>query len=147
MDRFVVRAKRLPVTGEELASRKRPAASAFPRLEAEVDDTLGKQPHKADDRRNLSDDTNVQDSPAEQNKPHSTLYKSLDLAFPTIKSSSLQWKKILMDNLDLDYTLLFPREVADGLVRVFEDELDYFTGDLAKIQIFGRWHNIPRKQV
>lgn len=86
-------------------------------------------------------------NPAEMNKSGSSyLYKGLDLTFPTVKASSLRWRKICSDNLDLDYTLLLPREVADDLVRVFEEELDYFTGDLAKIQIFGRWHDIPRKQ-
>ncbi|KAG7163651.1 DNA oxidative demethylase ALKBH2-like, partial [Homarus americanus] len=49
-----------------------------------------------------------------------------------VRTDNLQWRKISKDNLDLDYTLLFPRNVANALVQVFEKELDYFTGTLAK---------------
>lgn len=81
-------------------------------------------------------------------EPHNSyLYKNLDLAFPSVKRRSLKWRKIIRNNLDLDYTLLFPCDVADSLLQVLENELDYFTGDLAKIHIFGKWLDVPRKQV
>lgn len=73
--------------------------------------------------------------------------KDLDLTFSCVQSSSLKWRKIKKTNLDLDYTVLFPRNTADTLVQVLENEVDYFTGTLAKIKVFGKWHDIPRKQV
>ncbi|CAL4059704.1 unnamed protein product, partial [Meganyctiphanes norvegica] len=77
------------------------------------------------------------------------LYKqySLELDFPDVKKIQVCWRKISSENLDLDYTILFPRHIADTLLKIFEDELQYFTGDLAKVKVFGKWHDLPRKQV
>jgi hypothetical protein len=33
------------------------------------------------------------------------------------------------------------------IFRALEDTLEYFTGDMTKVQVFGKWHPIPRKQV
>ncbi|KAK1160116.1 DNA oxidative demethylase ALKBH2-like [Acipenser oxyrinchus oxyrinchus] len=58
----------------------------------------------------------------------------------------LPWKKIEAEGLDCDYTLLFHRLQADSHFQQLEKEVEYFSGDLAKVQVFGKFHNIPRKQ-
>ncbi|XP_071944660.1 DNA oxidative demethylase ALKBH2-like [Antedon mediterranea] len=55
--------------------------------------------------------------------------------------------KISRENLDCDYIQLLDKSSADTLYKQCEEEIDYFTGDLAKVKVFGRWFNIPRKQV
>ena len=64
-----------------------------------------------------------------------------------ISKSSLKWEKIDGENLDVDYTILFPQEKADKYFSDLESSVKYFDGDLAKIKIFGKWQSIPRQQV
>ncbi|XP_066978616.1 DNA oxidative demethylase ALKBH2-like isoform X2 [Macrobrachium rosenbergii] len=59
-------------------------------------------------------------------------YKGIDLSFDGLTTSSMKWRKIRRENLDLDYAILFSRSVADALFDVLEEEVEYFTGDLAK---------------
>lgn len=56
-------------------------------------------------------------------------------------------KKIDGENLDCDYTRLYSRKEADALLKRCEESLEYFTGDLTRIKVYGKWHDIPRKQV
>ncbi|XP_072456286.1 DNA oxidative demethylase ALKBH2 isoform X1 [Notamacropus eugenii] len=56
------------------------------------------------------------------------------------------WRKIQAENLDCDYTVLFGRKEADELLQTLEKEVEYFEGDLSRVQVFGKWHRIPRKQ-
>lgn len=70
----------------------------------------------------------------------------------TEKSDSLleqiyTWKRICAENLSCDYTSLFNKTEANDLFRQLEKDLVYFTGDLSKVQVYGKWHNVPRKQV
>lgn len=60
--------------------------------------------------------------------------------------SDLKWKKIKKENLDLDYVVLLPRLTATALLQALEEQVEYFTGDLARVRVFGKWHNLPRKQ-
>lgn len=59
----------------------------------------------------------------------------------------LKWGEIRGDNLNLDYCLLFPKPQADRLLTECEKLLSYNQGQLARVNIFGKWHDIPRKQV
>lgn len=59
----------------------------------------------------------------------------------------LQWKQIRAENLDCDYTVLLPKPKADVLLQMCEKNLTYNSGRLAQVQIFGKWLDIPRKQV
>ncbi|KAJ8005669.1 hypothetical protein DPEC_G00120330 [Dallia pectoralis] len=58
---------------------------------------------------------------------------------------SIPWQKIEAEGLDCDYALLFPKQEADKLYTQLEEEVVYLKGDKAKIQIFGKVHNVPRK--
>ncbi|KAM5312202.1 DNA oxidative demethylase ALKBH2 isoform 1-T2 [Glossophaga mutica] len=65
--------------------------------------------------------------------------KGADLAGPS-------WRRIRSEGLDCDYTVLFGKAEADGIFRELEQEVEYFTGALAQVQVFGKWHSVPRKQ-
>ncbi|KAK7499079.1 hypothetical protein BaRGS_00009626 [Batillaria attramentaria] len=61
--------------------------------------------------------------------------------------SQLPWKKLRAENLDLDYVRLYSKKEADDLLKELENALEYNTGHLARVQMFGKWIDIPRKQV
>ncbi|XP_043968830.1 DNA oxidative demethylase ALKBH2 [Gambusia affinis] len=61
-------------------------------------------------------------------------------------SHPIPWQKIEAEGLDCDYALLFLKEEADNLFRQLEEEVVYSTGEEAKVQVFGKVYNIPRKQ-
>ena len=78
-----------------------------------------------------------------------------DTDAPSVESQStkievqkcLKWQKLQAENLSCDYVILYSKKEADNLLQLCEKELIYNTGDLAKVQIFGKWLDIPRKQV
>ncbi|XP_021561765.1 DNA oxidative demethylase ALKBH2 [Carlito syrichta] len=57
------------------------------------------------------------------------------------------WRHIRAEGLDCSYTVLFGQAEADEIFRTLERDVEYFTGMLARVQVFGKWHNVPRKQV
>ncbi|XP_014243983.1 DNA oxidative demethylase ALKBH2-like [Cimex lectularius] len=62
--------------------------------------------------------------------------------------SSVNWEEIRGDDLNLSYCHHFLEpERATSLLKTLESELVYFSGDKAKIKIFGKWRDIPRQQV
>lgn len=105
---------------------------------------------KAVKKRKLSCTSTLPGEEEEQNGepklPHSSS-PTLNPLLSKVKISDLNWKKIKKENLDLDYVVLFPRPVATALLQALEEQVEYFTGDLARVKVFGKWHNLPRKQV
>ncbi|XP_029295173.1 DNA oxidative demethylase ALKBH2 isoform X2 [Cottoperca gobio] len=61
-------------------------------------------------------------------------------------SHPVPWQKIEAERLDCDYALLFSKEEADHLFKQLEEEVVYSTGEEAQVQVFGKVHDIPRKQ-
>ncbi|XP_062873508.1 DNA oxidative demethylase ALKBH2 [Trichomycterus rosablanca] len=61
-------------------------------------------------------------------------------------SHPIPWRKIEGEGLDCDYGLLFSKEEADRLFLQLEQEVEYFTGEETKVQVFGKMHSVPRKQ-
>ncbi|XP_029961635.1 DNA oxidative demethylase ALKBH2 [Salarias fasciatus] len=61
-------------------------------------------------------------------------------------SDPIPWQKIEAEGLDLDYALLFSKEEADHLFKKLEEEVVYASGEESKVHVFGKLHNIPRKQ-
>ena len=59
----------------------------------------------------------------------------------------VKWREIRNEHLVCDYCQLFRRKDADVVLNKCEEYLTYNTGELSQVKIFGRWHNIPRKQV
>ncbi|KAJ9597794.1 hypothetical protein L9F63_011402 [Diploptera punctata] len=74
-------------------------------------------------------------------------YRSLEQELEAVKNRKVLWRKITAENLDVDYGLLLPRLLGSRLLDRLESELEYFTGDLAKIFVYGKWHPIHRQQV
>lgn len=60
---------------------------------------------------------------------------------------TLHWTKIAGENLDCDYVKLYSKKEADDIFLACERSLIYNSGHLAKVQLFGKWVDIPRKQV
>ncbi|KAI8480630.1 Alpha-ketoglutarate-dependent dioxygenase alkB 2 [Branchiostoma belcheri] len=56
-------------------------------------------------------------------------------------------RKLRGENFNCDYTVLYRPSVASTLFQACEEEFVYNTGDLAQVQIFGKYRDIPRKQV
>ncbi len=59
----------------------------------------------------------------------------------------IEMKHIKSENLNCDYCQLYKRSEADALLQRCESQLEYNSGKLAQIQIFGKWIDIPRKQI
>lgn len=58
------------------------------------------------------------------------------------------WNKIIREGLDVEYnSFFFSIKEANELFEELENELVYFTGNLARVKVFGKWHDIPRQQV
>ncbi|XP_061711806.1 DNA oxidative demethylase ALKBH2-like [Cydia pomonella] len=68
-------------------------------------------------------------------------------SLPEIDTTSIQWKTIRKEGLDLDYAVAIPRSIANNILRELEKTLEYFKGDLAKITVFGKEYPLPRQQV
>lgn len=65
-----------------------------------------------------------------------------------VNKTEIKWKTISDENLNLMYAPHFlSTSVADNLFKILESNLEYFTGDLAKVKVYGKWHPIPRQQV
>uniref|UniRef100_A0A3P9MCJ2 DNA oxidative demethylase ALKBH2 n=1 Tax=Oryzias latipes TaxID=8090 RepID=A0A3P9MCJ2_ORYLA len=61
-------------------------------------------------------------------------------------SHPVPWQKIQAEGLDCDYALIFSKKEADELFKHLEEEVVYSTGEEAKVQVYGKVYNIPRKQ-
>ncbi|KAM6111982.1 LOW QUALITY PROTEIN: DNA oxidative demethylase ALKBH2 [Pterocles gutturalis] len=55
-------------------------------------------------------------------------------------------QEIRAEGLSCDYRLLFVRAELTSLQQL-EEEVEYFEGEKTKLHVFGKWHDIPRKQV
>ena len=56
-------------------------------------------------------------------------------------------KKLTADGLDCDYFRLYTKQEADEKFRQCEDNLVFNSARESRIQVFGKWHEIRRKQV
>lgn len=56
-------------------------------------------------------------------------------------------KKLKADGLDCDYYRLYTKTEADEIFRQCEEQLVFNTGKESQVQVFGKWHEIRRKQV
>ncbi|XP_069135081.1 DNA oxidative demethylase ALKBH2-like [Argopecten irradians] len=64
----------------------------------------------------------------------------------TVLSKALKWRQYSAEGLDCTYTILYNKTEADDLMSACEKSLEYYTGQTTKVFVFGKWHNIPRKQ-
>lgn len=74
-----------------------------------------------------------------------TLYEKL---MKNNVNSPSEWRKIVAEDLDLDYCPRFLTTVeGDRLFEYMENNVSYLDGRLARVKVFGRYHQIPRQQV
>ncbi|XP_074700789.1 DNA oxidative demethylase ALKBH2 isoform X2 [Strix aluco] len=57
------------------------------------------------------------------------------------------WQEIRAEGLSCDYRLLFSKAEADEIFQQLEEEVEYFEGEMTKLHVFGKWHDIPRRQI
>ncbi|KAL1490971.1 hypothetical protein ABEB36_011638 [Hypothenemus hampei] len=76
-------------------------------------------------------------------------FQSLQEAFQEIvkNKNKIKWKKIQQENLSLDYVILFSSSLGKILFDELERLVEYYSGELTKVKIFGKYHQIPREQV
>lgn len=66
-----------------------------------------------------------------------SVIKSLPLGIEKLKEidpSSVIWKSIKQNGLDLEYAVPIPKTLASNLFRELDETLEYFTGNLSKIK-------------
>lgn len=56
-------------------------------------------------------------------------------------------RKIKSSNFDCDYGILYSPEEAWAIMQKCESLVEYLAGPCSKVQVFGKWHNVPRKHV
>ncbi|KRT81924.1 hypothetical protein AMK59_5310, partial [Oryctes borbonicus] len=71
----------------------------------------------------------------------------LEEAMQEVARKKVEWRKTDAEGLDVDYALLLPRSLADELMKQLQGTVQYYEGELAKVKVFDKWHNIPRQQV
>jgi hypothetical protein len=57
------------------------------------------------------------------------------------------WERIIKQDMDLDYAIIFQKQSADKIFQQLENEIEYYTGNLSKVHVYNKWYDIPRKQV
>ncbi|PSN33863.1 DNA oxidative demethylase ALKBH2 [Blattella germanica] len=67
--------------------------------------------------------------------------RSLEEQLDDFKAEKLVWAKTAAVCLDVDYTILLPRTLASQLFQRLESELEYYSGDLAKIFVYGKYRD------
>ncbi|KAL4223357.1 Alpha-ketoglutarate-dependent dioxygenase alkB 2 [Mactra antiquata] len=70
-----------------------------------------------------------------------------DCAISNFVVKSPAWRHLKGQNLNCDYCVFFSKSCADEIFKECEKLLTYNEGQLAKVNLFGKWHDIPRKQV
>ncbi|KAJ8722997.1 hypothetical protein PYW07_004177 [Mythimna separata] len=64
-----------------------------------------------------------------------------------IDLKTVNWKSIKQDGLDIEYAVPISKVIASQIFEELESTLEYFTGDLSKIKVFGKIYPLPRQQV
>ncbi|CAD0196560.1 unnamed protein product [Chrysodeixis includens] len=64
-----------------------------------------------------------------------------------IDVTSVVWKSIQGDGLNLEYAVPINKNIASEIFIELENTLEYFTGDLSQIKVFGKVYPLPRQQV
>ncbi|XP_025842408.1 DNA oxidative demethylase ALKBH2 [Vulpes vulpes] len=105
-----------------------------------VTGALGSLVGKREGEANPEDPAGQRGEESSRKRPRAeTLPNAGPLASPT-------WRHIRAEGLSCDYTVLFGKAEADKIFQELEQGVEYFTGALARVQVFGKWHSVPRKQ-
>lgn len=72
--------------------------------------------------------------------------ESLEYRLEHLSLKKCPMRSICAPNLRLSYGIVLPKKLADELFAYCESNLQYYTGDLATVQMFGKTVQVPRKQ-
>ena len=59
----------------------------------------------------------------------------------------VKWTHMNKNDLNISYAIILDQKQCTNIFERLESELEYFTGDLARVKVFGKYHDIPRQQV
>ena len=75
----------------------------------------------------------------------STEESEQDEIFTVLKNfPEMNWQHITAENLDLQYAVIFSKNEAFKIFKHLEKDIVYEQN--SQVQLFGKWHNVPRKQ-
>lgn len=138
MDKFVIRSNKNNATISSLIEVNSVSESYY--IMESKEDSAGQ--HKSE-TKDIGKKSNTNESDL-----HSRKRICLDnLPDCNLEISSFHFRSITAENLKLRYARIFSKATADFIFRKLEEEVEYFSGDLLKVRVFGKWHKIPRKQV
>lgn len=90
----------------------------------------------------------VTDSTDKQSESHASLQETFELSSNNEQKVNIyNWKALSGENLNVVHTMLYKHNEAKEILTRCENELSYFDEELAQVQIFGKWIQIPRKHV
>ena len=66
----------------------------------------------------------------------------------TISSESIkvEWTHFNKNDLNISHAVILTQKQCNDFFDRLESELEYFTGDLARVKVFGKCYDIPRQQ-
>ncbi|CAH3882580.1 unnamed protein product [Pieris brassicae] len=70
-----------------------------------------------------------------------------EIAWKSIKNNGLDRNDLGMGVEYSIYSTPIPGTLASAIIKELDGTLEYFTGDLAKIKVFGKIYPLPRQQV
>ena len=65
----------------------------------------------------------------------------------SVELTPVKWTHINKNDLNISYAIILDQKQCNNIFERLESELEYFTGDLARVKVFGKYHDIPRQQV
>ena len=95
-------------------------------------------------KEKCSEDTESSASNVRSLSDQCTTFSNLRFLKNPATKLDLKWKKIIKENLDLDYVLLFSKKEADLVFQEAEKVIKYNAD--SRVFIHGQWHKVPRKQ-
>ena len=63
-----------------------------------------------------------------------------------VTSKETSWTHINENDLNISYAVILSSEECKDIFIKLEDEIEYYSGSLAQVKIFGKTHPIPRQQ-
>jgi len=72
--------------------------------------------------------------------------KTVNVKSDNLEKSTSDWEDTKRENLNLSHKVIFTKKECVDIFHKLEEDIEYLTGDLSKVRVFGKWHDLPRKQ-
>ena len=63
-----------------------------------------------------------------------------------VEDKETRWTHLNENNLNISHAIILSKKACSDILAKLETEIEYFTGSLAQVKIFGKTHPIPRQQ-